>query len=199
MMEIKYDDRGLVPAIAQDIATKEVLMMAYMNEEAVRLTLETGFVHYFSRSRKCLWKKGESSGHLQEVKGFYYDCDGDTVLLKVNQRGAACHTGSYSCFFNIVLEAEEQNDTLDKLYRIVSGRKGKPMEGSYTSYLFKEGRDKILKKIGEEASEVIIGAKNSKEELIYEAGDLIYHLMVLFVNEGISLGNLYAELKSRME
>lgn len=199
MMEIKYDDRGLVPAIAQDIATKEVLMMAYMNEEAVRLTLETGFAHYFSRSRKRLWKKGESSGHLQEVKGFYYDCDGDTVLLKVNQRGAACHTGSYSCFFNIVLEAEDQNDTLDKLYRIVSGRKGKPMEGSYTSYLFKEGRDKILKKIGEEASEVIIGAKNSKEELIYEAGDLIYHLMVLFVNEGISLGNLYAELKSRME
>lgn len=199
MMEIKYDDRGLVPAIAQDIATKEVLMMAYMNEEAVRLTLETGFAHYFSRSRKCLWKKGESSGHLQEVKGFYYDCDGDTVLLKVNQRGAACHTGSYSCFFNIVLEAGDQNDTLDKLYRIVLGRKGKPMEGSYTSYLFKEGRDKILKKIGEEASEVIIGAKNSKEELIYEAGDLIYHLMVLFVNEGISLGNLYAELKSRME
>lgn len=199
MMKIKYDDRGLVPAIAQDIATKEVLMMAYMNEEAVRLTLETRYAHYYSRSRGRLWKKGETSGHFQEVKGFYYDCDGDTVLLKVNQRGAACHTGNYSCFFNSLLDVTEQSDTLEQLYGIVSGRKKNPKQGSYTNYLFNEGLDKILKKIGEEAAEVIIGAKNSREELLYEAGDLIYHLLVLFVNEQITLGDLFEELKSRME
>lgn len=199
MTKIKYDDRGLVPAIAQDIGTKEVLMMAYMNEEAVRLTLKTRYAHYYSRSRGRLWKKGETSGHLQEVKGFYYDCDGDTVLLKVNQKGAACHTGNYSCFFNSLLEVEEQSDTLDQLYGIVSSRKKNPKQGSYTNYLFNEGLDKILKKIGEEAAEVIIGAKNSREELLYEAGDLIYHLLVLFVNEQITLGDLFEELKSRME
>ncbi len=198
-MDIKYDAKGLIPAIAQDISTREVLMMAYMNEEAVRLTLETKIAHYYSRSRQCIWKKGETSGNYQEVKGFYYDCDGDTILLKVNQVGVACHTGSYSCFFNEVIGHEDLYNVLPTLYKIISERKQNPKEGSYTNYLFKEGMDKILKKIGEESSEVIIGAKNSREELIYESGDLIYHLLVLFVSEGISLRDLYKELKSRMK
>ena len=198
-MDIKYDQNGLVPAIVQDIGTKEVLMMAYMNREAVELTLQTKIAHYYSRSRKNLWKKGETSGNFQEVKGFYYDCDGDTILLKVNQKGVACHTGNYSCFFNEVLKEGKENHILERLYGIIVGRKELPKEGSYTNYLFKEGLDKILKKIGEESSEVIIGAKNSRDELIYETSDLIYHLMVLLVNEGITLGEVFNELKSRME
>ncbi len=198
-MDIKYDQNGLVPAIVQDIGTKEVLMMAYMNREAVELTLQTKIAHYYSRSRKNLWKKGETSGNFQEVKGFYYDCDGDTILLKVNQKGVACHTGNYSCFFNEVLKEGKENHILERLYGIIVGRKELPKEGSYTNYLFKEGLDKILKKIGEESSEVIIGAKNNRDELIYETSDLIYHLMVLLVNEGITLGEVFNELKSRME
>ena len=199
MMDIKYDRNGLVPAIAQDIATGEVLMLAYMNKEAVDLTLETGIAHYYSRSRQCLWKKGETSGNIQEVRGFYYDCDGDTILLKVNQTGVACHTGSYSCFFNKVMEAETGADTLSRLYGIIAERKANPKEGSYTDYLFEKGLDKILKKIGEESSEVIIGAKNNKEELIYESSDLIYHLMVLLVDQGVTLDDIYEELKGRMK
>lgn len=198
-MDIKYDQNGLVPAIVQDIGTKEVLMMAYMNREAVELTLQTKIAHYYSRSRKNLWKKGETSGNFQEVKGFYYDCDGDTILLKVNQKGVACHTGNYSCFFNEVLREGKENHILERLYGIIAGRKELPKEGSYTNYLFNEGLDKILKKIGEESSEVIIGAKNNRDELIYETSDLIYHLMVLLVNEGITLGEVFNELKSRME
>ena len=198
-MDIKYNKQGLIPAIVQDVSTKEVLMMAYMNEEAVRLTLDTKIAHYYSRSRQCLWKKGESSGNIQIVEGFYYDCDGDSILLKVNQKGVACHTGSYSCFFNEVLKEENIYDILPKLYETILDRKENPKEDSYTNYLFKEGIDKILKKIGEESAEVIIGAKNSKEELIYESSDLIYHLLVLFVNEGITLGDIYKELKKRMK
>ncbi|WP_409227131.1 bifunctional phosphoribosyl-AMP cyclohydrolase/phosphoribosyl-ATP diphosphatase HisIE [Gudongella sp. SC589] len=199
MMDIKYDKDGLVPAIAQDIATGEVLMLAYMNKEALDLTLETGIAHYYSRSRQCLWKKGETSGNIQEVRGFYYDCDGDTILLKVNQSGVACHTGSYSCFFNQVMGAETGADTISKLYGIIAERKANPKEGSYTGYLFEKGLDKILKKIGEESSEVIIGAKNNKEELIYESSDLIYHLMVLLVDQGVTLEDIYMELKGRMK
>ncbi|MCR3955462.1 MAG: bifunctional phosphoribosyl-AMP cyclohydrolase/phosphoribosyl-ATP diphosphatase HisIE [Gudongella sp.] len=198
-MDIKYDEKGLVPAIAQDIATGEVLMLAYMNQEAVDLTLETGIAHYYSRSRKCLWKKGETSGNIQEVRGFYYDCDGDTILLKVKQTGVACHTGSYSCFFNQVIGAEGDMDTLSRLYGVIAERKANPKEGSYTNYLFKEGIDKILKKIGEESAEVIIGAKNNREELIYESSDLIYHLMVLLVDQGVTLEDIYGELKGRMK
>lgn len=198
-MELKYDNNGLIPAIAQDLSTGEVLMLAYMNEEAVRLTLESRFAHYYSRSRQSLWKKGETSGNLQEVKGFYYDCDADTILLKVNQIGVACHTGSYSCFFNAALESDNLKDTLLQLYKVILDRKTNPKEGSYTNYLFEKGIDKILKKIGEESAEVIIGAKNSKEELIYEASDLIYHLLVLLVNERVTLGDLYEELSKRMK
>jgi len=198
-MDIKYDEKGLVPAIAQDIATGEVLMLAYMNREAVDLTLETGIAHYYSRSRKSLWKKGETSGNIQEVRGFYYDCDGDTILLKVKQTGVACHTGSHSCFFNQVIGAEVDMDTLTRLYGVIAERKANPKEGSYTNYLFKEGIDKILKKIGEESAEVIIGAKNNREELIYESSDLIYHLMVLLVDQGVTLEDVYGELKGRMK
>lgn len=196
---IKYDKDGLVPAIAQDIATGEVLMLAYMNEAAVKLTLETEIVHYYSRSRQSLWKKGETSGHVQELKGFYYDCDGDTILVKVNQVGAACHTGNYSCFFNELVEAKGVKNTLPDLYKVILDRKLNPKEGSYTNYLFTEGIDKILKKVGEESAEVIIGAKNTREELIYETSDLIYHLLVLLVNEGITLGDIFEELAGRMK
>ena len=174
-------------------------MLAYMNEESINLTLETKIAHYYSRSRQAIWKKGETSGNIQKVEGFYYDCDGDTILLKVNQTGVACHTGSYSCFFNKVMEDEISENVLEKLYEVILNRKENPKEGSYTNYLFQEGIDKILKKIGEESSEVIIGAKNSREELIYEASDLVYHLMVLLVNQGIPLGDIFKELQTRMK
>ena len=198
-MDIKYNQDGLVPAIAQDIATGEVLMLAYMNEEAVRLTLEKHIAHYYSRSRQKLWLKGETSGNIQEVKGFYYDCDGDTILLKVNQIGVACHTGNYSCFFNEVEGSRDDKNTLVDLYKVILDRKIHPIEGSYTNYLFDKGIDKILKKVGEESAEVIIGAKNNRQELIYESSDLIYHLLVLLVNEGVTLGDLYVELNNRMK
>lgn len=198
-MDIRYNKEGLVPAIAQDIATGQVLMLAYMNQEAVKLTLEKKIAHYYSRSREKLWVKGETSGNIQEVKGFYYDCDGDTILLKVNQRGGACHTGSYSCFFNEVEGGENSGNILHQLYKVIIDRRAHPKENSYTNYLFNQGIDKILKKIGEESAEVIIGAKNSKEELIYESSDLIYHLMVLLVNEGVTLGDIYEELSKRIK
>lgn len=198
-MEIKFDENGLVPAIAQDVGSGEVLMLAYMNEEAFRLTEETGIAHYYSRSRKKLWKKGESSGNIQEVKGIYYDCDGDSILLKVNQVGVACHTGEYSCFFNEIKAYKNTGDVIKDLYKIILDRRLNPKEGSYTQYLFEKGLDKILKKVGEETSEVIIGAKNNKEELIYETGDLVYHMMVLLVNEGVTLGEISEELKKRMK
>lgn len=198
-MDVKFNQDGLVPAIAQDVGTGEVLMLAYMNEEALRLTKETGIAHYYSRSRQALWKKGETSGHIQEVKGIYYDCDGDAVLLKVNQIGAACHTGNYSCFFNEEKGYKDLSNTIKDLYKVIIDRKKNPQEGSYTQYLFDKGIDKILKKIGEEAAEVIIGAKNDKQELIYEASDLIYHLMVLLVNEGVTPSEIMEELRGRMK
>jgi phosphoribosyl-ATP pyrophosphohydrolase/phosphoribosyl-AMP cyclohydrolase len=198
-MDVKFNQDGLVPAIAQDVGTGEVLMLAYMNEEALRLTKETGIAHYYSRSRQALWKKGETSGHIQEVKGIYYDCDGDAVLLKVNQIGAACHTGNYSCFFNEEKGYKDLSNTIKDLYKVIIDRKKNPQEGSYTQYLFDKGIDKILKKIGEEAAEVIIGAKNDKKELIYEASDLIYHLIVLLVNEGVTPADIMEELRGRMK
>ncbi len=198
-MDIKYDKDGLVPAIVQDAATGQVLMLAYMNEESVKLTMETKIAHYYSRSRQKLWKKGETSGNIQKVKGFYYDCDGDTVLLKVDQKGVACHLGTYSCFTNEVVASKDKTNTMGELYKVIMDRKENPTEGSYTNYLFDEGIDKILKKVGEESAEVIIGAKNNKEELVYESSDLIYHLLVLLVNQGVSLGDIYEELTKRMK
>lgn len=198
LKKIKFDDKGLVPAIAQDVETKEVLMMAYMNEESIKMTLESGYATYYSRSRQMLWKKGETSGHLQEIKGFYYDCDGDTILIKVKQTGPECHTGEYSCFHNPVVEYAFEEDMLNKLFRIIDNRKENPVEGSYTNYLFDKGVDKILKKVGEESAEVIIAAKNDdKNELIYEISDLVYHTLVLMINQGVSIEEIKRELKSR--
>ena len=199
--KIKYNDKGLVVAVAQDYKTKEVLMVAYMNKESIKKTLIEKQIHYFSRSRDCLWKKGETSGNIQILKGFYYDCDEDAILLKVEQQGPACHTGAYSCFFNKVYEEKAVDYAIiNKLYDRIINRRNNPKEGSYTNYLFDKGLDKILKKIGEEASEVIIGAKNNdKGELIYEICDLIYHSLVLMVNEGISIDDIENELKKRYE
>jgi phosphoribosyl-ATP pyrophosphohydrolase/phosphoribosyl-AMP cyclohydrolase len=199
MMKLKFNEQGLIPAIAQDEATGKVLMVAYMNQESIDLTLEKKIAHYYSRSRQKLWLKGETSGNIQKVKSFILDCDNDTILLKVEQVGVACHTGAYSCFHNPVFDDAIEGEILNKLYEVILQRKTQPQEGSYTNYLFEKGIDKILKKVGEESAEVIIGAKNSKEELIYEASDLIYHLLVLLVNEGVSLTEIYKELSGRMK
>jgi len=197
---IKYNSDGLICAIAQDIESGEVLMQAYMNEQALRMTIDTGFAHYYSRSRKQLWKKGETSGHLQKVTSVYFDCDKDCILLKVKQTGAACHTGNYSCFFTEVKSFEDiiGSEMLGKLYRIIEERKENPKEGSYTNYLFDKGTDKIAKKTGEEAVELVIAAKNEdKAEITSEAADLIYHMLVLLKNSGVKLSDVFTELKTR--
>ena len=199
-MEYKFDENGLLCAIAQDAETGEVLMQAFMNREAIDKTLETGFAHYYSRSRKCLWKKGETSGNVQRVIGIKYDCDADCLLLRIDQKGAACHTGERSCFHRELKKFSEKAD-----YRIVfavrdtiRGRKENPVEGSYTNYLFRKGTDKICKKIGEEASEVIIAAKNKdKRELTCELSDLLYHALVLMENEGVEMEDVFQELEAR--
>jgi phosphoribosyl-ATP pyrophosphohydrolase/phosphoribosyl-AMP cyclohydrolase len=199
-MEIKFDEKGLVPAIAQEARTGAVLMQAYMNQEAYDKTLKTGYAHYYSRSRKQLWKKGETSGNIQKVVSVSLDCDGDCVLLQVEQTGGACHTGEYSCFFNLVQEnAKVANSSLlYELYDLIGDRKIHPKEGSYTNYLFEKGIDKILKKIGEESAEVIIASKNpGTSELRYEAADLLYHLLVLMNEKGLSLTELFGELQGR--
>ena len=179
---IHFDEKGLVPAIAQDAATGRVLMLAYMNEESLRLTLETGYATYFSRSRQKLWKKGETSGHTQRVLKLQYDCDGDTILMQVEQIGPACHTGHTSCFFNEAFAVDEDDmpatiQVLPEEYATIADRAEHPQEGSYTNYLLEKGIEKTAKKVGEEAAETIIAAiKGSKEEVAYEAADLLYHL-----------------------
>ncbi len=203
LSSIHYDERGLVPAIAQDARTGEVLMLAYMNEESLKLTLETGYATYFSRSRQKLWKKGETSGHVQEVVEMFYDCDGDTILLKVLQTGPACHTGARSCFFNPLKEVEEDEKPagpgiVQSVYDVISDRRVNPQEGSYTNYLFDKGIEKMCKKVGEEASETIIAAmKSSKEEVTYEVADLVYHLLVLMNQQGVTPTDVYEELARR--
>lgn len=210
---IKFDERGLVPAIIQDVNSGQVLMMAYMNEESLDKTIASGQTWFYSRSRQSLWMKGESSGHVQKVREILYDCDEDTLLIKVEQTGAACHTGHYSCFYRnssgqevepVVFDAEKvygsasNRGILLELYEVIRGRKQNMPEGSYTTYLFDKGIDKILKKVGEENAEVIIAAKNnSKSELIYESSDLLYHLLVLLVKQGIELDEIFNELASR--
>ena len=197
-MQLKFDGNGLICAIAQDYESGEVLMQAYMNREAFDKTLETGYAHYWSRSRQKLWKKGEESGHLQKVIGVYLDCDSDCVLLKVQQTGAACHTGNYTCFFTPVRECGVGAEMLGKLQRIVEDRKENPEEGSYTNYLFDKGVDKIAKKTGEEAVELVIAAKNGdKEEIVGECADLFYHTLVLLANAGVKLSDVCTELKNR--
>lgn len=198
---LKFNDKGLIPCIAQDARTRKVLMLAYMNKESLALTEETGYMHYYSRSREQLWKKGETSGHVQQVVSLAYDCDGDTILAQVIQTGAACHTGEYSCFFNELLGEQPESEgaeTIDELYDVVDDRKRNPKEGSYTNYLYDKGLDKILKKVGEEATEVVIAAKNEdKDEVVYEMGDLLYHLIVLMREKEISPSELFAELRGR--
>lgn len=197
--EVKFDDKGLVVAVAQDYKTNEVLMVAYMNKESLEITLKEKRACYFSRSRQCLWRKGDTSGHVQYLKGLYFDCDADAILMKVDQVGNACHTGSYSCFFNKAFEEDVTDQAiLNRVYNQIINRKENPKEGSYTNYLFDKGLDKILKKVGEETSEVIIGAKNkNKDELVYEMCDLIYHSLVLMVNEGVTIDDLKKELTKR--
>jgi phosphoribosyl-ATP pyrophosphohydrolase/phosphoribosyl-AMP cyclohydrolase len=197
--EVKFDEKGLVVAVAQDYMSNEVLMVAYMNKESLEITLNEKRACYYSRSRQSIWRKGETSGHVQNLKGLYYDCDADAILMKVEQVGNACHTGAYSCFFNKVFEDNVTDQAiLSRLYNQIIDRRDNPKEGSYTNYLFDKGLDKILKKVGEETSEVIIGAKNkNKDELVYEMCDLIYHSMVLMVSEGITMDDLKAELTKR--
>lgn len=205
---LKFDEKGLIPVVTQDIKTNEVLMVAYMNQEAFDKTIETGKVHYYSRSRSKLWLKGETSGHFQLVKSICLDCDGDTLLIKAEQIDAACHTGNKTCFFRNLkdgnweeVKEEEEKPTaaiLQEVYNVIVDRTIHPKEGSYTNYLFTKGLDKILKKVGEETAEVIIAAKNkSKEEIRYEVSDLMYHLMVLLVERGLTLEDIYGELKGR--
>ncbi len=200
--EFKLSDNGLVPVVVQDYRTSEVLMMAYMNEESYNKTIETGRMTYFSRSRQELWIKGETSGHYQYVKSLMLDCDNDTILARVHQAGAACHTGSYSCFFKKLAEKDyiETNPLkiLEEDYNIIVNRKNNPKEGSYTNYLFDKGIDKILKKCGEEASEIIIAAKNEGgEELKYEIADFLYHMMVLMAECGLDWEDITRELANR--
>ena len=200
--DLKTDDKGLVPVIAQDYKTNQVLMLAYMNEEAFNKTIKIGRMTYFSRSRNELWTKGETSGHFQYVKSLTADCDFDTILAKVSQVGVACHTGSMSCFFNEIVKKEYvEKDPLkvfDNVYKIIEDRKIHPKEGSYTNYLFNKGLDKILKKVGEEASEVIIASKNAvKDDIVYEESDLLYHLMVLMVEKGVTWEDVTRELAQR--
>lgn len=200
--DFKKDSNGLVPVIIQDYKTEEVLMMAYMNEEAYNDTLATGMMHYYSRSRGQQWCKGETSGHYQYVKKLMIDCDKDTILAKVRQVGAACHTGNLSCFYT-ELASKDYDDTnphkvFDEVYNIIMDRKLHPKEGSYTNYLFDKGIDKILKKCGEEATEIVIAAKNpDAEELKYEISDFLYHMMVLMVECGLSWDDITKELANR--
>lgn len=193
---------GMLPVVTQDAATGEVLMVAYMNEEAYVKTLETGVMTYFSRSRSELWVKGATSGHYQYVKSLQADCDSDTLLAKVHQIGAACHTGSHSCFFRPVFSrgAADENPArvLEEVYQVISDRREHPKEGSYTNYLFDKGLDKILKKVGEEATELVIAAKNpNPEEIKYELSDFLYHAMVLMVEKGVTWEEIWQELSDR--
>lgn len=209
---LKYDAQGLIPAIIQDKATGQVLMLAYMNKESLTKTVESGVTWFYSRSRRSLWQKGESSGHVQKVQSIQYDCDADTLLITVEQTGSACHEGTFSCFSRTLgnenRDSGQMVDTtqlygsaatiLHELYHVIADRKANPKEGSYTTYLFAKGQDKILKKVGEECAETIIGSKNnSKEEILYEMADLWYHCLVLLAYHNITPSELMEELHKR--
>ena len=197
--KLKFDDKGLIPAIVIDYYTKEVLTLAYMNKESLEISINEGKTCFYSRSRKELWRKGETSKNYQHIQNIKSDCDNDALVVEVIKDGPACHTGAESCFMNEIYEKENYKDfSIYKLYELIKGRKINNMEGSYTTYLFNSGIDKILKKIGEESSEVIIGAKNdSKEETIYELADLFYHSLVLMVEKNITLNDIKDELAKR--
>ena len=200
--DLNPDANGLIPVVCQDVMTNAVLMVAYMNREAFEITVREGIMTYYSRSRKSLWKKGETSGHYQYVKELYSDCDNDTLLAKVIQIGGACHTGEYSCFFNELIKKEtgrtDPYSVLQDVMSVILDRKDNPKEGSYTNYLFDKGIDKILKKIGEEATEIVIAAKNPEpEESKYEIADFLYHVMVLMALKGLTWEDVMEELANR--
>ena len=200
--DLKKNSDGLVPVVVQDYRTDEVLMLAYMNEEAFNTTINLGKMTYWSRSRNELWIKGMTSGHVQYVKSLTADCDYDTILAKVSQIGVACHTGNSTCFFNEIVKKEymEKNPqkVLEDVYSIIVDRKANPKEGSYTNYLFDKGIDKILKKCGEECTEIVIAAKNpNPEEIKYEISDFLYHMMVLMVEKGVTWEEVMQELSQR--
>lgn len=206
---VKYDANGLVPVIAQDYHSKKVRMLAYMNEEALTKTLETGRIYYYSRSRQELWLKGEISSYFQYLKSISIDCDGDTLLMQIEQAGGiSCHTGNSSCFYRELDKDENKKEyeivkveneaMLSNLYSTIMDRKNNPKEGSYTNYLLDKGIDKILKKVGEEATEVIIAAKNEdKKEKVFEIADLMYHLTVMMADQGITWDEVGEELQKR--
>ncbi|HLS20604.1 MAG TPA: bifunctional phosphoribosyl-AMP cyclohydrolase/phosphoribosyl-ATP diphosphatase HisIE [Bacillota bacterium] len=198
--QLTWQSDGLIPAIVQDYETKQVLMLAYMNKQSLAKTIETKETWFFSRSRNELWHKGATSGNRQTVKQILYDCDGDSLLIFVKPKGPACHTGETSCFFNSALSASDEPTELiiEKLTKRIKKRFDQPTDGSYTTYLFNEGIDKILKKIGEEASEIIIAAKNDDDdELIWEIADFIYHTLVLMQVKNITMEQIYKELAKR--
>ena len=200
--EFKLNSDGLIPVIVQDYKTNEVLMMAYMNEEAFDNTVKTGRMTYYSRSRQCQWVKGETSGHFQYVNSLAVDCDKDTLLAKVEQIGAACHTGNRSCFYTTIVgadyDAKNPLQVFESVYNTILDRRENPKEGSYTNYLFEKGIDKILKKVGEEATEIVIAAKNpNPEEIKYEISDFLYHAMVLMVERGVTWEDITNELADR--
>lgn len=201
--QVKFDSNGLVPVATQEAVTGELLMVAYATRGALERTVETGRAHYWSRSRGELWAKGDTSGHIQELVEMRLDCDGDTVLYRVRQTGPACHTGARSCFFRVagdgeLSEAPLPANVLDRIDQVIAARSLVPEEGSYTNYLLEKGLDKILKKVGEEATEVVIAAKNAGvDELRSESADLVYHLLVLLQERGVGLNDLLNELDER--
>ncbi|MBR2602307.1 MAG: bifunctional phosphoribosyl-AMP cyclohydrolase/phosphoribosyl-ATP diphosphatase HisIE [Clostridia bacterium] len=199
MDELKFDERGLIPAIVVDAKSREVLTLAYMNRESLRISMEKGLTCFWSRSRQELWLKGETSGNYQHIVSITADCDRDALTVLVEKDGPACHLGTDSCFNDPVYISEDRNDfSYDGLMELIRGRKTEKKEGSYTTYLFEKGLDKILKKVGEESTEVIIAAKDrDREETIYEIADLAYHVMVLMVEAGISLEEIRDELARR--
>ena len=197
--ELKFDEKGLIPAVVVDAASRRVLTLAYMNRESLQISMEKELTCFFSRSRQELWLKGETSGNWQHIVSITADCDKDALVVVVEPDGPACHLGTFSCFENPVWQSETRNDfTLQGLYQLLEGRKEELPEGSYTSYLFQKGLDKILKKVGEECTEVIIAAKaEDRRETVYEIADLAYHVMVLMVQAGIPLEEVRKELASR--
>lgn len=197
--QLKFDEKGLIPAIVVDSLTKKVLTLAYMNEESLKISMEKGLTCFYSRSRQELWLKGETSGNYQHIVSITADCDRDALTVVVEKDGPACHKGTDSCFTETVWQSDELHEySMDELYALLQGRKATMPEGSYTTYLFSKGLDKILKKVGEECTEVIIAAKDhDKKETVYEIADLAYHIMVLMVENGISVNDIRKELASR--
>ncbi|MGN0183264.1 MAG: bifunctional phosphoribosyl-AMP cyclohydrolase/phosphoribosyl-ATP diphosphatase HisIE [Candidatus Ornithomonoglobus sp.] len=206
--ELKFDEKGLIPAVVQDITTKEVLMVAYMNSETLKMTLDTGKATFWSRSRQEIWVKGETSGNIMHVEGIKVDCDGDCLVVFARPDGPACHTGNRSCFFRRIdgdklTEDTTQGGTSNILMRefaTILDRKNNPEDGSYTNYLFNKGEDKILKKVGEEAAEVVIAGKNrDKDEIKYETADLLYHLAVMLADNDMTWDDIFEEMESRAD